>query len=156
MRMKRLKDFVKRMGIKIVKPLVKDARKAPEIIGEEVADKVLLDAPCTSSGTIGKNPELRWRLREDKINEMSQLQRELLESAARLVKPGGRLLYTTCSIFKEENEKNIRWFLNVHPEFKLVPLKSPYDPGFLEGTMRAWPHRHSTIGFFYALLEKSK
>ncbi|WP_048055439.1 RsmB/NOP family class I SAM-dependent RNA methyltransferase [Pyrococcus sp. NA2] len=155
MRMKRLKEFVQRMGIKIVKPIIKDARKAPEIIGEEVADKVLLDAPCTSSGTIGKNPELRWRLREEKIKEMAELQRELLESAAKLVKPGGRLLYTTCSIFKEENEENIKWFLANHPEFKLVPLNSPYDPGFLEGTMRAWPHRHSTIGFFYALLEKT-
>ncbi|CAB50161.1 RsmB/NOP family class I SAM-dependent RNA methyltransferase [Pyrococcus abyssi] len=153
-RMKRLKEFVNRMGIKIVKPIIKDGRKAPEILGEEIADRVLLDAPCTSSGTIGKNPELRWRLRESKIKEMAQLQRELLESAAKLVKPGGLLLYTTCSLFTEENEENVKWFLNNHQEFKLVHLNSPYDPGFLEGTMRAWPHRHSTIGFFYALLRK--
>ncbi|RLF88175.1 Fmu (Sun) domain-containing protein, partial [Thermococci archaeon] len=153
-RMKRLKDFVNRMGIKIVKPIIKDARKAPEILGEEVADKVLLDAPCTSSGTIGKNPELRWRLRESKIEEMAKLQRELLESAAKLVKPGGRILYTTCSIFLEENEENVKWFLNTHQEFRLIKLEGPYDPGFSEGTMRAWPHRHDTIGFFYALFEK--
>ncbi|AAL80790.1 Fmu (Sun) domain-containing protein [Pyrococcus furiosus DSM 3638] len=153
-RMKRLKDFVSRMGIKIVKPIVKDARKAPEILGEEVADRVMLDAPCTSSGTIGKNPELRWRLREQKIEEMAQLQRELLESAAKLVKPGGRLLYTTCSIFIEEDEDNVSWFLETYKEFRLVKLSGPYDPGFLEGTMRAWPHRHETIGFFYALFEK--
>ncbi|MFA4640312.1 RsmB/NOP family class I SAM-dependent RNA methyltransferase [Pyrococcus kukulkanii] len=153
-RMKRLKDFVNRMGIKIVKPIIKDARKAPEILGEEVADKVLLDAPCTSSGTIGKNPELRWRLRESKIEEMAKLQRELLESAAKLVKPGGRILYTTCSIFLEENEENVKWFLNIHQEFRLIKLEGPYDPGFLEGTMRAWPHRHNTIGFFYALFER--
>nr|WP_148236274.1 RsmB/NOP family class I SAM-dependent RNA methyltransferase [Pyrococcus yayanosii] len=153
-RMRRMKEFLKRMGIRIVKPIKKDARKAPEILGEEVADKVLLDAPCTSSGTIGKNPELRWRLREAKIREMVELQRELLDAAARLLKPGGRLLYTTCSVFLEEDEENVKWFLEKHEDFRLVPLSGPYDQGFLEGTMRAWPHRHSTIGFFYALFEK--
>ena len=154
-RIKRMKMLLKRMGIKIVTIYKEDAAKAPDILGEETADRVLLDAPCTSTGTIMKNPELRWRVREDGIEEIVREQRRLLEAAVRLLKPGGRLLYTTCSLLPEENEENIRWLLRRHPELRIVPLEGPYDPSpWLRGTMRAWPHRHETIGFFYALLEK--
>ncbi len=156
-RIRRMKTLLKRAGITIVKIFKEDVRKAPKIIGEEVADRVLLDAPCTSSGTIAKNHELRWRIQEKKIYEMAQLQLELLRVAVRLAKPGGRILYTTCSLFKEENEevvsKILREFEGV---IRLVPLKGPFDPGFLPGTMRAWPHKHETLGFFYALFEKVK
>ncbi len=155
LRIKRMKDLLKRTGITIVKIYKADARKAPEILGEEVADKVLLDAPCTSDGTIAKNPDLRWRIREEGVEEFSRLQYELLEAGWKLLKKGGRLLYCTCSMLKEENEYVIKKFIENHGDAKLVPLKGPYDPGFLEGTMRAWPHRHNTIGFFYALLEKT-
>ncbi|KSW12637.1 Fmu (Sun) domain-containing protein [Pyrodictium occultum] len=154
-RIERMRMILRRMGITIVKIFRMDARKAPRVLGGEVADRVLLDAPCTSTGTIAKNPELRWRIREEGLGEIVKLQREMLEAAARLVKPGGRLLYTTCSLLPEENEENIRWFLERHQEFRLVPLQGPYDPSpLLPGTMRAWPHRHGTIGFFYALLER--
>ncbi|WP_338250261.1 RsmB/NOP family class I SAM-dependent RNA methyltransferase [Pyrodictium abyssi] len=156
-RIERMRTILRRMGITIVKIFKMDARKAPRVLGEEIADRVMLDAPCTSTGTIAKNPELRWRIREEGLEEIVQLQREMLEAAARLVKPGGRLLYTTCSLLPEENEGNIKWFLERHPEFRLVPLRGPYDESpLLPGTMRAWPHRHGTIGFFYALLEKRK
>ncbi|ABM80373.1 RsmB/NOP family class I SAM-dependent RNA methyltransferase [Hyperthermus butylicus] len=156
-RIKRMRMILRRMGITIVRIFEKDAREAPRILGEEIADRVLLDAPCTSTGTIAKNPELRWRVREEGLEEIVKLQREMLEAAAKLVKPGGRLLYTTCSLLPEENEDNIKWFLKRHSEFKLVPLNGPYDPSpLLHGTMRAWPHRHDTIGFFYALLEKKE
>ncbi|WP_397470776.1 RsmB/NOP family class I SAM-dependent RNA methyltransferase [Pyrofollis japonicus] len=154
-RIKRMKMLIKRMGIKIVRIYEEDARKAPKILGEEVADRVMLDAPCTSTGTIAKNPELRWRVREEGLEEIIKLQREMMEAAARLLKPGGRMLYSTCSLLPEENEENVKWFLEKHPEFRLVELTTPYDPSpWLPGAMRAWPHRHNTIGFFYALLEK--
>ena len=154
-RMERLKELVKRAGFRNVEPVVMDGREAPERIGEGVADRVLLDAPCTSSGTVQRNPELRWRIREESdILEFVELQRELMEAGWRLLKPGGRMLYATCSIFKEEDEDNVKWFLEKHPDARIIPLNGPYDPGFLPGTMRAWPHRHNTIGFFYALLEK--
>ncbi|ADT83979.1 RsmB/NOP family class I SAM-dependent RNA methyltransferase [Thermococcus barophilus] len=156
-RIKRMKEILKRMGVNIVKIIRKDGRKAPKILGRGIADRVLLDAPCTSSGTIGKNPELRWRLRENKILEIAELQKDLLKVAAQLLKPGGRLLYATCSLFPEENEENIEWFLGTYDNFRLIPLNGPYDESpLLKGTMRAYPHRHGTIGFFYALLEKSE
>jgi len=155
-RIKRMKEVLKRAGVKIVEIIKADGRKAPKILGEGIADRVLLDAPCTSDGTIAKNPELRWRLREKNISKVVELQKELIKSAWRLLKPGGRLLYSTCSMLPEENEEVVRWFLGKHKDAKIIPLKGPYDPGFLEGTMRAWPHRHRTIGFFYALIEKKK
>lgn len=153
-RVKRMNEILRRTGVEIAETVKADGRRAPEILGEEIADRVMLDAPCTSDGTIAKNPELRWRLREKNIPKVVQLQRELIESAWRLLKPGGRLLYSTCSMLPEENEEVVKWFLKEHRNAKLVPLSGPYSPGFLEGTMRAWTHRHRTIGFFYALMEK--
>ncbi len=153
-RIKRMKELLNRTGIDIVEIFEKDGRRAPEILGEEIADRVLLDAPCSSDGTIAKNPDLRWRLREEKVFELQSLQKELLEAGWRLVKPGGKILYCTCSLLREEDEDVIKWFLERHNDAELIPLNKPYDPGFLEGTMRAWPHRHDTIGFFYALIKK--
>ncbi|MEL9940027.1 MAG: RsmB/NOP family class I SAM-dependent RNA methyltransferase [Ignisphaera sp.] len=154
LRIKRMKELLSRTGIKIVKIFKEDARKAPDILGEEIADKVLLDAPCSSSGTIMKNQELRWRITQEKIDELTQLQFELLETAIKLAKKGGRILYTTCSLFREENEDVIQKILTKYRgRLRLVSLNGPFDQGFIPGTMRAWPHRHGTYGFFYALLE---
>ncbi|WP_297436441.1 RsmB/NOP family class I SAM-dependent RNA methyltransferase [Thermococcus sp.] len=153
-RIKRMNEVLRRTGVEIAEIVRADGRKAPDILGEGIADGVMLDAPCTSDGTIAKNPELRWRLREKNIPKVVSLQKELLESAWKLLRPEGRLLYSTCSMFHEENEGVVEWFLGRHPDAGLVPLTGPYDEGLLLGTMRAWPHSHGTIGFFYALLEK--
>ncbi len=154
-RIKRMRELLKRTGThRIVRIIINDGAKAPEILGEEIADRVLVDPPCSSTGTLPKNPELRWRLIEDKLKDIIENQRRLLVAAVRLLKPRGRLLYTTCSLLVEENEGNVKWLLEKYPKLKLIPLKGPYDEGFLPGTMRAWPHRHGVTGFFYALIEK--
>lgn len=156
-RIKRMEMLLQRTGVTIAKVYKADGRKAPKIIGEEVADKVLVDAPCTSTGTLAKNHELRWRVRYEKINDIQKLQIELLETAVKLAKPGGRILYTVCSVFREEGEDVVKYILDKYSEYlKLIPLEKPFDPGFLKGTMRSWPHRHDVNGFFYALLEKVK
>jgi len=156
LRIRRMREILRRTGTaSIVRIHRMDAREAPRLLGEETVDRVMLDAPCTSTGTLMKNPELRWRLRPEGLGGIVRLQREILEAAVKLLKPGGRLLYTTCSLLPEENEENIKWLLDKHPELRLIPLHGPYDESpLLPGTMRAWPHRHGTIGFFYALLEK--
>ncbi len=155
-RMRRLEELVRRAGITIVKTFVRDGREAPRVLGEGVADRVLVDAPCSSDGTLAKNPDLRWRLVESDVAKLAQLQYELLKAALKLVKPGGRILYTTCSLLKEENEEVVERLLRREGrKVRLVPLEGPYSPGFLPGTMRVWPHVHKTIGFFYALLEKT-
>jgi len=155
-RMLRLLELAQRTGtIAAIDPVEADARRAHLLLGEERASHILLDPPCTSTGALAKHPEARWRLTRRSIEYHVRLQREMLEAAARLLKPGGRLLYTVCSVLPEEGEENVRWFLERHPGFRLVPLHGPYDPSpLLPGTMRAWPHRHGTTGFFYALLEK--
>ncbi len=155
-RIRRMNEILRRTGVRIAETIKVDGRNAVETLGEGMADKVMLDAPCTSDGTIAKNPELRWRLREKNIIKVVSLQRELIESAWRLLKPGGRLLYSTCSMLPEENEEVVKWFLARHGDAKLIPLNGPYSGGILRGTMRAWPHRHKTIGFFYALIEKGQ
>ena len=154
LRLKRMEELIKKCGIKIVKIYKMDARKAVEVLGKEIADRVMLDAPCTSDGTLMKNPELRWRIREEKICELAQLQYELLNTGIELLKPGGRILYCTCSMFREENEEVVKRVLEERDDIKLVPLEGYYSEGFLKGTIRAFPHRHNTIGFFYALLKK--
>ncbi|MCS7099595.1 MAG: RsmB/NOP family class I SAM-dependent RNA methyltransferase [Sulfolobales archaeon] len=154
-RMRRLEELVRRAGVSIVKTYVRDGREAPRLLGEGVADKVLVDPPCTSDGTLAKNPDLRWRLVESDVAKLSQLQYELLKAAVKLVRPGGYVLYTTCTLLREENEDVIAKILEKERgKVKLVPLEGPYGAGFLPGTMRVWPHIHKTIGFFYALLQK--
>lgn len=155
-RMRRLEELIKKAGVTIVKTYIKDGREAPRILGEEVADKVLVDAPCSSDGTLAKNPDLRWRLMESDVPKLAQLQYELLKAAVKLVKPGGYILYTTCSLLREENEDVVIKILEKEErKVSLVPINGPYDDGFIPGTMRVWPHKHKTIGFFYALLQKT-
>ncbi|HIP65778.1 MAG TPA: Fmu (Sun) domain-containing protein, partial [Pyrodictium sp.] len=128
---------------------------ASKLLARIKAHKVLIDPPCTSTGALAKHPDARWRLTEEKLKEIIDLQRALLEEAHKLLRVGGRLLYTTCSILIEENEDNIKWFLKRHPCYQIIPLKGPYEESpWLPGTMRAWPHKHNTTGFYYALLEK--
>ncbi len=154
-RARRLKLMIKRTGVKIAEVHVMDARRAVEVLGEEIADRVLLDPPCSSTGALAKHPEAKWRLSQETLEKLVRLQRELLEVAVRLLKPRGRLLYTTCSVLREENEDNIEWVLGKYKGMlKIIELKKPFDQGFIPGTMRAWPHRHGVTGFFYALLEK--
>jgi 16S rRNA (cytosine967-C5)-methyltransferase len=85
-------------------------------------DRVLIDAPCTGTGTWRRNPDAKWKLKPSDLEELTDLQRNILDSAWRLVKPGGRLIYATCSLLQEENEAQIEAFLAAHPDFKLVPI----------------------------------
>jgi len=152
-----LRNLLKRVGVTIAEVIVEDARKAPELLGRGVADRVLLDPPCSSTGTLAKNFEARWRIDDEKLSELTALQKELLRSAVLVAKVGGRILYTTCSVFVEEGEEVVRSVLEEFGDaLRLVHLKGPFSEGFLPGTMRAWPHKHKTTGFFYALLEKVK
>ena len=85
-------------------------------------DRVLVDAPCTGVGTWRRNPDARWKLTPDYLKDLLDLQRRILDSAARLVKPGGRLIYATCSLLPAENEAQIEGFLAQHPDFAILPV----------------------------------
>ena len=127
-------------------------------------DRVLVDAPCTGLGTLRRNPDLKWRQKPEAIAQVAALQMAILESAARLVKPGGRLVYATCSLLPQENEEIALAFSKAHPNFipieaagELVRLKVQNGQSLCSGPesgrefMRLWPHRHGTDGFFAAL-----
>src|SRR6185437_100511 len=90
-------------------------------------DRVLIDAPCSGAGTWRRNPDAKWRLTPADLDSLVDLQRRILDSASRLVKPGGRLVYATCSLFQEENADQVQAFLDAHPDFALVPGKKAWD-----------------------------
>jgi 16S rRNA (cytosine967-C5)-methyltransferase len=118
-------------------------------------DRVLVDAPCTGTGTWRRNPDARLRLKESDLAEILPKQAMILDQAARLVKQGGRLIYATCSLLVEENEAQVAAFLARMPEFKLVPLGEPL-PDALRGEMlRLAPRANGTDGFFGAVLERA-
>jgi len=125
-------------------------------------DRVLVDAPCSGLGTLRRNPDLKWRQSPQSVTELQAKQRAILASAARLVKPGGRLVYATCSLLDAENEVIAAEFAAAHPDFQPLAadealVKAQVDrAGELveNGALRLWPHRHATDGFFAVAWER--
>ncbi len=124
-------------------------------------DRVLVDAPCTGTGTWRRNPDAKWALTETDLTELVDRQRAILASAARLVKPGGRLIYATCSLLAEENERQAEEFLAAHPAFSPVPVTALWPevigptPCPVDGPwLRLSPLAHATDGFFAAVMER--
>ncbi|NET71323.1 MAG: RsmB/NOP family class I SAM-dependent RNA methyltransferase [Sphaerospermopsis sp. SIO1G2] len=118
------------------------------------ADWVLLDVPCSGTGTWRRNPDMKWRFQPAQLEELCIMQRDILQSAARLVAPGGRLVYATCSILEEENAQQVAWFLSQQPDFTKEIIASPLP--LADGCLRSLPHLHQTDGFFAAILHKSR
>ncbi len=117
-------------------------------------DAVLVDAPCTALGSLRRGPDVRWRLDVASFDRWPPLQRALLETAATRVRPGGRLVYATCTVRPEENAEVVREFLEAHPEFRQV--ESPVAPELRHGpALVTLPHRHGTDGFYGAVLERA-
>jgi len=124
-------------------------------------DRVLVDAPCTGTGTWRRNPDARWRLGEDDLRELSSVQREILDRAAELVRPGGRLVYATCSLLPAEDEAQVEAFLERHPDFAVLPLADvwreagrPAPPPGPGPYLLLTPAMHGTDGFFTAVLRR--
>jgi 16S rRNA (cytosine967-C5)-methyltransferase len=123
-------------------------------------DRVFVDAPCTGTGTWRRNPDAKWRLRPEDLAELTALQAEILDSASRLAKPGGRVIYVTCSLLREEDEAQIEHFLAGHPDFTLRPMAEVWaetiggEPPAQGEMLRLTPARHGTDGFFVAVLQR--
>ncbi len=124
-------------------------------------DRVLVDAPCTGTGTWRRNPDARTRTAETDLAELLMKQREILDTSAQLVRPGGRLIYATCSLLPEEDELQVEAFLERHPAFRPVPLERAWAEAGLPGAppcpgpwMALSPAAHGTDGFFAAVLER--
>ncbi len=120
---------------------------------KETFDLVLTDVPCTGTGTWRRNPDMRWTVYGPPLEELVEIQADILDKVAKTVKPGGRLVYATCSILPDENEEQIERFLKEHPDFEKAALPESV-PADKNGFMRLTPHRHNTDGFFAACLQK--
>jgi 16S rRNA (cytosine967-C5)-methyltransferase len=131
-------------------------------------DRVLVDAPCTGMGTLRRNPDLKWRQNQQAVDEMTVKQAAILQSAARLLKPGGRLVYATCSVLPQENEAIASAFSEANGDFVpldvgniLTGLKIEQAAELCSGGesgqrfLRLWPHRHQTDGFFAAVWQRT-
>lgn len=158
-RLAKMKPRLARSGLSNVHPVqIAHERDARIKRLAAKADRVLVDSPCSGLGTLRRNPDLKWRQTPETIAEMVEKQQAILESAARLVKPGGRLVYATCSLLDDENEKIVAGFLEKDDRFVLVPMQQVLKDGKIALEMgdylKLLPQRHQTDGFFAAVLER--
>jgi 16S rRNA (cytosine967-C5)-methyltransferase len=157
---------LRRAGVHNVTPRVLESQRDPWVKRHRAGfDRVLVDSPCTGCGTWRRNPDAKWNLRDSDLAELVTLQADILDSAARLVKPGGRLVYATCSLLPEEDEGQVDAFLASHAEFRPVPAaqawrealgaESPPNPYTSGSALLLSPGCHKTDGFFIAVLQRS-
>lgn len=159
-RLDRFKPRLKRSGLSNVHPLViahENDTKVKRLAGK--IDRVLVDAPCSGLGTLRRNPDLKFRQSPESVAKLVVKQAAILKSAARLVKPGGRLVYATCSLLAEENSGIVMAFLAAHPEFRTLNcgelLERQGIPLETGEHLQLWPQLHQTDGFFAAALERA-
>ncbi|HEY5929023.1 MAG TPA: RsmB/NOP family class I SAM-dependent RNA methyltransferase, partial [Burkholderiales bacterium] len=158
-RLNNLKPRLKRSGLSNVHPQLIQSENDIRIkrLGGKI-DRVLVDAPCSGLGTLRRNPDLKWRQSPQSVTELAAKQKAILASAAGLLKPGGRLVFATCSILAEENEAVVEAFLAARPDFQLLDSQQVLDDSrvALENGryFQLRPQKHQTDGFFAAVLER--
>lgn len=164
-RLRQMKPRLGRAGVRNVQTRRADVLE-PAALSDlsKRADRVVLDAPCTGTGAWRRNPDARWRLTPDMLSHHTERQDRLLDRAAELVAPGGRLIYVTCSVLPQENEQRVEAFLARTSDFVALPVTEVWRDGFgteFPGQAQAGPylfltpHRHQTDGFFVAVLSRA-
>ncbi len=152
-RLRTLRDLAATCGIDSIRVVVHDATGDLPFV-EASFDRVLVDAPCSGTGTLRHNPEIRWRIRPADMAELASKQARILANAAKMVRPGGTLLYSSCSLEKDENEAVAEDFIQEHPEFHQLRPDVPPDLLTESGAVRTWPHRQDVDGFFMIALRR--
>jgi len=160
-----IRENCRRLGVEIVRAFQADARKIPDqfVDYQYSADYVLVDAPCSGLGVLRRRPDARWRKEEAQITELAVLQAQILNAADRVLKPGGVLVYSTCTITREENLGQVEAFLTKHSEYELEPITGllpeelDHDNTMRKGYLQILPHVHDGLdGFFMARLIKKE
>jgi 16S rRNA (cytosine967-C5)-methyltransferase len=159
-RLEELRKRIKRSGVDSIRSKVIREGEMEEGL-MDAGDVVLVDAPCTGTGTIRRNPGMKWSVSETMVEELHQKQLQILTLNSNYVKPGGRLVYATCSLMNRENESVVEQFLADHDGFELVPsaaVLERYGLSRLSSTkyFQLLPHRYNTDGFFAAVLKRTK
>lgn len=154
-RLKTVEQTIRQQQVARISCLVLDASQSLPFPAESF-DRVLVDAPCSGTGTLRRNPEIKWRISPHDIRDLATRQRQFLAQAARVVKPGGWLVYSTCSLEPEENEHVITEFLGRESGFQMA--KPLVDASLITpfGAIRTWPHRQGTEGFFIAAFSRQR
>ena len=148
----------KRLGLENIRPVQRDATKYREDLDTRM-DVVLLDAPCSGLGVLAEKPDIKLRVTEESVAELTALQAKLLETVCRYVRPGGTLVYSTCSLLKEENENQVRAFLERHPEFEAEKLPETIPEKFRRYEqlgLQLLPHRDGTEGFYICRMRRKE
>jgi 16S rRNA (cytosine967-C5)-methyltransferase len=158
-KLKKIEEGCKRLGIKIVRTKIGDAVNTLPVPGEIKFDRVLADVPCSGFGTLRRNPDLKWRREREDLKKLSQLQLAILKNLSGYVSEGGLLLYSTCTVFHEENEDVVERFLSEHRGFKLDSLvevlPERYHFFIKKGYFKTFPPADELDGFFAARLRKT-
>ncbi len=155
-RLKKLKENAQRLNLKSIQICTGDSRDLPQFTNK--CDRALLDAPCSGLGTLNRRADARWRQTPETVRELSTLQAQLLDHAATWVKPGGILVYATCTVHSPENEDIIQAFLDTHSNWQIdPPLTNSPLANFAapEGWIKVLPHRHQMDGFFMVRLKQT-
>ena len=148
----------KRLGLENIRPMTRDALKLREDMIKSM-DAVLLDAPCSGLGAIADKPDVKLRVKPENVQELVETQRNLLETCAQYVKPGGVMVYSTCSVLRDENDRQIIAFLERHPEFKLEKLPASVPDKFRQHEkigLQLMPDRDGVEGFYIARMRRSR
>jgi len=154
-----IEEGAARLGCRGIKTRAWDMTNAPDFVTPDSLDGVLVDAPCSGLGVLRRNPEARWHLQAADITELAGRQQQILTQAARLVRPGGRLIYSVCTVTPEETDRVVDTFLAQHPHYQLAPLDGLLPASctdLLEDNtrLRSWPHLHGMDGFFAVRLQR--
>jgi 16S rRNA (cytosine967-C5)-methyltransferase len=163
-RLKKLTANAKRLQLNSIQTCVGDSRDLPQF--KATADRVLIDAPCSGLGTLHRHADARWRQTPETVQELAQLQTELINQAATWIKPGGLMVYATCTLHPAENEAVIDRFLTHHPDWQIEPIPSDHPAAqFVSKTsdntlhdqewLKVLPHQHDMDGFFMVRLRKN-
>ena len=145
-----------RLGVKIAHPLLADATKSLPL--DKQVEIVLLDPPCSNTGTFWKSPAEKWAITQERVRALARAQRTMLQNVSQLVREGGTLVYSTCSILPEENEHVVNSFLAANPDFKAVDSSPRIGlPGLYgsETSQRLYPHVHDCNGHFLSKMKRT-
>ena len=153
-KLEELRQRAKRAGFSNIRTREWDGYELP--VGENSCDGVLIDAPCSSSGRWRRNPESRWLLTEERVTELAEVQKKLLDSASKAVKPGGMLVYATCSLLRDENRLNTESFLASHSEFTMEEFAHPLTGETVPGQVQILPGDGNCDASFIARFRKGR
>jgi 16S rRNA (cytosine967-C5)-methyltransferase len=158
-KVKLINDQASRLGLGNIKTMAMDSRTLGNHFEEESFQRVLLDAPCSGLGVMRRKPDMKYTKQEKDIYQLSTIQKSLLDSVSSLVKKGGVLVYSTCTVDKEENEQTVKWFLQEHPQYEQDDtfksrMPEAIQPMVKDGYLQIFPQDFGSDGFFIAVLRK--